>query len=43
MLQLQNVIMLEKRTIIVDNLSIRYYQSADFEGGIGMGLFDTLS
>lgn len=32
MLQLQGVNMLEKKTIIVDNLSIRYYQSADFVG-----------
>ena len=32
MLQLQDVNMLEKKTIIVDNLSIRYYQSADFAG-----------
>jgi len=38
MLQLQNVNMLEKKTIIVDNLSIRYYQSADF-GGSGALVF----
>ncbi|MDO8565565.1 MAG: alpha/beta hydrolase [Candidatus Moranbacteria bacterium] len=32
MLQLHSMNMLEKKTIIVDNLSIRYYQSADFWG-----------